>query len=86
MINQCVTFLQLSKDVWLDPRPEFYRCVLSWQDNDPVPVAHGTGNQISSRLLSLRSANALLMLPPRSDEVKEMTTGSVVDAMIIGLL
>uniref|UniRef100_S4RTX6 MoaB/Mog domain-containing protein n=1 Tax=Petromyzon marinus TaxID=7757 RepID=S4RTX6_PETMA len=78
---------RLSFDVKLDSRPEYYRCVLMWNHQEPLPwaqstgeqhtfTAHyitgiivprtrcvGTGNQLSSRLSSMRSANGLLMLP-----------------------
>lgn len=52
----------------LDPdRPEFHRVTVSWELDDgtghPGFVAKSTGHQISSRLLSMRSANALLELP-----------------------
>jgi len=84
--RRTVVKAKLCNDVRLDPRPEYYRVVLTWQEDDPVPVAYGTGNQISSRLLSLRSANALLMLPPKSEEQAHMKAGAVVNAMIIGQL
>ncbi|KAK3092834.1 hypothetical protein FSP39_007734 [Pinctada imbricata] len=57
---------KLEKSVYLDPRPEYHRVVLQWLHDDPVPVASSTGNQISSRLLSMRTANALLMLPSKN--------------------
>ncbi|XP_032231491.1 gephyrin isoform X2 [Nematostella vectensis] len=75
---------KLAKSVRLDPRPEYHRAVLSWQPDDPIPVAQSTGSQCSSRLLSMRTANALLVLPPRSDELIEIGSGSIVDALILG--
>ena len=78
---------QLSVNVTLDPRPEYHRCILLWSsDSDGLPVAHSTGNQISSRLLSMRSANALLMLPPRTQELMELNAGDIVEAMVINRL
>ncbi|KAJ8750128.1 hypothetical protein K2173_014043 [Erythroxylum novogranatense] len=59
-----------------DPiRLEYHRAIIRWNVNDgsgsPGFVAESTGNQISSRLLSMKSANALLELP---------ATGSVIPA------
>ena len=76
--------LQLSDAVKLDPRPEYHRCVLSWLPDNPIPLAESTGNQISSRLLSMKSATALMMLPPKSDTLKELAQGELVDCMILG--
>ncbi|XP_063217717.1 gephyrin [Bacillus rossius redtenbacheri] len=70
-------------DLILDPRPEYHRVVLSWETQHTVPTAKSTGNQISSRLLSCSAANALLILPPRSDSVTFVARGKLVDAMII---
>ncbi|ESO97774.1 hypothetical protein LOTGIDRAFT_104386, partial [Lottia gigantea] len=75
---------RISQDVRLDARPEYHRAVLSWEDGEPLPLAVSTGNQISSRLLSLSSANSLLMLPPKSDSQTIIKKGEIVDAMIIG--
>ncbi|KAK5619926.1 hypothetical protein CRENBAI_005085 [Crenichthys baileyi] len=55
---------RLSCDVKLDPRPEYHRCILTWHHQEPLPWAQSTGNQVSSRLMSMRSANGLLMLNP----------------------
>ncbi|XP_046382910.1 gephyrin [Ischnura elegans] len=76
----------IEKDIKLDPRPEFHRVVLSWKAGKPIPVARSTGNQISSRLLSLASANGLLILPPRTDDKNYLPAGSEVDAMVVGQL
>ncbi len=70
----------------LDPRPEYHRAVLKWNSEDGIPVAHSTGSQCSSRLLSLRSANSLLVLPSRSESNNEVPQGSLVDALLIGNL
>ncbi|XP_013398832.1 gephyrin isoform X2 [Lingula anatina] len=77
---------KISSDIQLDSRPEYHRVVLSWREDDPVPWASSTGSQISSRLLSMCSANALLMLPPKTKEQKEMKTGDVAEAIVIGRL
>ncbi|KAK1263847.1 Molybdopterin biosynthesis protein CNX1 [Acorus gramineus] len=48
-------------------RPEFHHAILKWELNDgsgnPGFVAQSTGHQMSSRLLSMKSANAFLELP-----------------------
>ena len=68
----------------LDPRPEYHRAVLSWTEGDTLPIAVSTGNQCSSRLLSLRSSNALLQLPMGTEGVPRLEAGTVVKAMLIG--
>ncbi|XP_038071732.1 gephyrin-like isoform X2 [Patiria miniata] len=75
---------KVASDIKLDPRPEFQRVKLVWGSSDLVPMATITGSQMSSRLLSMSDANALLVLPPQTDGVKELKKGSVVDALIIG--
>jgi len=45
-------------------------------------VAHSTGSQSSSRLMSLAGAHALVRVPPGDQGIK---SGSVVEAMILGL-
>ena len=62
-------YVRTNKDLKLDPeRPEYHRVTLqrkgTIQDDDCAGLeASSTGVQISSRLLSMRSANALLELP-----------------------
>jgi gephyrin len=46
-------------------------------------IAHSTGNQCSSRLLSMRDANALLILPQQSGFLE---AAAVVEAIVIGPL
>lgn len=70
----------------MDPRPEYHRAVLRWEEDDPIPHTTSTGNQMSSRLLSMKTANALLILPPKSESLQTIEPGSLVDAMIIGRL
>ncbi|KAK9807616.1 hypothetical protein WJX72_004182 [[Myrmecia] bisecta] len=78
-----------SAAIRLDPeRPEYHRVTLHWARPAGAPegqvggelVAVGTGGQISSRLLSMRSANALLELPAVE---KTLPAGSVVSALLI---
>jgi gephyrin len=77
---------QLAQSLRLDPqRPEYHRATLRWEnglhDGGGGFVAESTGSQASSRLLSMRTANALLELPARAGE---LPAGSVVDALVIG--
>ncbi|KAL1916881.1 uncharacterized protein VTP21DRAFT_5078 [Calcarisporiella thermophila] len=78
--------VELGHAVRLDPvRPEFHRVVLIPSRTQPSHfVAHSTGAQQSSRLLSMRSATALLKLPASSPGTSELPAGTMVDAVIIG--
>jgi len=79
--------VQLDADVELDQRPEYHRAVLDWlHPVDGVPLAVSTGNQLSSRLLSMRAANALLKLPAASSECHRLNKGELVDAVLISQL
>ncbi|KAI3913343.1 hypothetical protein MKX01_027936 [Papaver californicum] len=76
---------RLSEPIKTDPvRPEFHRAAIRWTVNDgsgnPGFVAESTGHQMSSRLLSMKSANALLMLPARSGV---LSAGTSVEAIVI---
>ncbi len=77
---------QLAQPLALDPaRPEYHRATLQWDatlhDGQGGFLAHSTGSQASSRLLSMRTANALLELPQAAGE---LPTGAVVSALVIG--
>lgn len=75
---------KLACDIPLDPRPEYHRAVLTWTEGcTTLPVVQSTGNQISSRLLSLQGANVLLVLPPASAESSKLLAGTIVDALLI---
>lgn len=76
-------FSKVTESLDLDPRPEYHRVVLTWNSGSQIPEAFSTGNQISSRLLSVNAANALLLLPPQSQERTRVEPGEIVDAMII---
>ncbi|BDA47114.1 Gephyrin [Coccomyxa sp. Obi] len=68
----------------LDPeRPEYHRVSLHWYrtgESAGELAAVSTGGQISSRLLSMRSANALLELPSAQGT---LPAGSIVSALLI---
>ena len=76
----------LAQPLQLDPvRPEYHRATLSWDpqlnEGRGGYRAFSTGNQASSRLLSMRSANALLELPCGEGELSGQ-----VQAVVIGEL
>ncbi|KAF6166597.1 hypothetical protein GIB67_005459 [Kingdonia uniflora] len=76
---------RLSQPIKTDPvRPEFHRAIIRWEVNDgsgnPGFVAESTGHQMSSRLLSMKSVNALLELPATSTV---LSPGTSVSAIII---
>ncbi|XP_062572410.1 gephyrin-like [Saccostrea cucullata] len=77
---------KVEERVILDSRPEYHRAVLQWRADDPIPRATSTGNQMSSRLLSMKTANSLLILPPKSESLQTLEPGTLVNAMIIGRL
>lgn len=66
-------------------RPEYHRATLRWDATLHAGrggyLAQSTGNQASSRLLSLRTANALLELPQGEGE---LAAGAVVSALLVG--
>lgn len=77
----------LEHDAKTDPiRPEYQRVILRWIPSSPgAPLggflASGTGGQSSSRILSARSANALVELPAGKGII---VAGSVVSALLVG--
>ncbi|KAI8615153.1 hypothetical protein BC830DRAFT_1064739 [Chytriomyces sp. MP71] len=81
-------FVKIAHSIPLDSRPEFYRARVVIESNSQTKamqcIAHGTGSQMSSRLLSMKGANVLLKLPPSSAEWSELKEGEVVEAWVIG--
>lgn len=71
----------LAQDTKLDPRPEYHRALLRLENGGLV--AYSTGHQISSRLLSLRSAVALIELPSGKGSLPQ---GTSLSARLIGPL
>ncbi|XP_008787719.1 molybdopterin biosynthesis protein CNX1 [Phoenix dactylifera] len=76
---------RLAQPIRTDPhRPEHHRAIIRWELDDgsggPGFVAESTGQQMSSRLLSMKSANALLELPATG---KILTAGTSVRAILI---
>ncbi|KAI0010022.1 gephyrin [Xylariaceae sp. FL0662B] len=71
----------LAHDFALDPaRPEYHRAVVA-VGGDGVLAAASTGGQRSSRVGSLRGANALLCLPSGEEPLRK---GTRVDALLMG--
>lgn len=60
-------------------RPEYQRAIVSWHHGQLVATT--TGPQGSSRLLSLRAANALLVIEPGT---QPRAAGSQVEALLVG--
>ena len=57
-----VVYAKSLGSIKLDPdRPEFHRGIVDFHQDGFV--VRGTGNQISSRLMSMKTANALIELP-----------------------
>uniref|UniRef100_A0A6A7G8N1 Gephyrin n=1 Tax=Hirondellea gigas TaxID=1518452 RepID=A0A6A7G8N1_9CRUS len=72
---------KLSHSIIMDPeRPEYHRATIYWDDRAECFMAMSTGRQISSRLLSVKSANALLEIPSSRGK---LAAGSLVNALII---
>ncbi|CAK9188390.1 unnamed protein product [Ilex paraguariensis] len=79
---------RLQQSLKTDPfRPEYHRAIIRWEVDDglgiPGFVAESTGHQMSSRLLSMKSANALLELPATGSVI---SAGTSVTAIIISCL
>eukprot|EP01025_Chloroclados_australasicus_P023399 TRINITY_DN2373_c0_g1_i1.p2 TRINITY_DN2373_c0_g1~~TRINITY_DN2373_c0_g1_i1.p2 ORF type:complete len:431 (-),score=59.55 TRINITY_DN2373_c0_g1_i1:394-1644(-) len=75
--------VRCAQDIVLDPvRPEYHRVTIRWTE-DGMFEGISTGNQISSRLLSVRGANAFLELPKGPGRISK---GDVVNALLIDSL
>jgi molybdopterin molybdotransferase len=62
-------------------RPEYQRAIVAWEGGRLL--ARSTGSQGSSRLLSLRGANALLIVP---NDGRVHAAGEELDALLVGPL
>lgn len=72
--------VHLTQSIMPSPdRPEYMRAIVRWQDGRLV--ANTTGAQGSSRLLSMRAANALLVIAPGEQRLE---AGSLVDTLLVG--
>ncbi|CAH1402118.1 unnamed protein product [Nezara viridula] len=68
----------------LDVRPEYRRVILDWNQSDGIPLAKTTGDQISSRLMSWREANCLLILPSNTEVKSEIKKDELLKGLIVG--
>mmetsp|Transcript_9464 Transcript_9464/g.14190 ORF Transcript_9464/g.14190 Transcript_9464/m.14190 type:complete len:636 (+) Transcript_9464:32-1939(+) len=69
----------LAEPFRMDPvRPEYHRVRISWDGKASRFLASSTGRQASSRLLSMRGANALLLIPKGSGLLPVGTTLPVI--------
>ncbi|KAF3336319.1 molybdopterin biosynthesis protein CNX1 isoform X1 [Carex littledalei] len=85
-VSCMVVHARIAHPIKGDPfRPEYHRAVLKWALNDgtgrPGYVAESTGKQASSRLLSMKSANALLNLEATNQII--LPAGTSVPAILL---
>lgn len=81
----------LGDDIQLDDeREEFHRVSLSWKakkssdgEHPLLPIAYSTGKQISSRILSMREADALIELPVGNATHTKLPKGTIVSIVPI---
>ncbi|PMB70957.1 Gephyrin [Beauveria bassiana] len=69
----------LGHDFYMDPRPEYHRAVLTVGPDGQL-TANSTGGQRSSRVGSLRSANALICMPSGKGKMEK---GSKAHALLM---
>ena len=55
---------------------------LVWHEQEPVPYVESTGIQQSSRLLSMKGADGLVVLPSKSDQLYELKSGEMVKVIL----
>ena len=73
---------KLTQSLKRDPvRPEYHRCIIQYNTDTNEYIALSTGNQLSSRLMSLKSANGLLLIQSGNDIIQ---SGSLCDVLVIG--
>jgi gephyrin len=76
---------KLGFDVELDERPEYHRGIIKWEEvsDDGYGVVYSTGNQHSSRLLSMNQSNCLLEIPSSTNTLKRLQTNEIITALYI---
>ncbi|KAK0552029.1 hypothetical protein OC861_002167 [Tilletia horrida] len=74
----------LAQSVMTDPRPEFHRVVVRAESGQFV--AYSTGNQRSSGMHSMATANALVCVPARRQDtpIYRLEAGEKVEAILLG--
>ena len=68
--------LALTNKIFLDERPEFVRAIIKFDDDDIPKAILIKGSQASSRLMSMKDANALVMLPSKSQILENFIEGN----------
>ncbi|RPD66868.1 hypothetical protein L226DRAFT_529269 [Lentinus tigrinus ALCF2SS1-7] len=77
--------VQIQESLRLDPRPEYHRAMIKATPDGFR--AYSTGGQRSSRVASLKGANGLIALPPRTEKgPSKLEIGDYVEAIVIGEL
>ncbi|KAI7870944.1 MoaB/Mog domain-containing protein [Spinellus fusiger] len=75
---------KIVQDIHLDGRPEYHRARVSVSTEGII--AESTGDQQSSRMLSLLGANGLLELPAKTEALRVLKKGSLVNCIMLGPL
>ncbi|UXI16710.1 hypothetical protein NH340_JMT02653 [Sarcoptes scabiei] len=66
-----------------DPRPEFVRGLVNFNETDSLPIAKLTeSNQMSSRLLNVQNANCLLFFDTKNG-LEYLSDGEIIDAILL---
>jgi gephyrin len=77
--------VKLTHDLQLDSRPEYHRALIQVDEDGTGFCATSTGDQRSSRMASVRGANALLQLPLTGENgSRTLNKGDLVEALLIG--
>ncbi|GAA5800498.1 hypothetical protein HPULCUR_005929 [Helicostylum pulchrum] len=74
--------VKIQHDIVLDTRPEYHRVFVHIENGNLM--ASSTGNQQSSRLMSMVEANGLLQLPMRTPDISVLSKGLSVPCILIG--
>ncbi|KAF1747067.1 hypothetical protein GCK72_023526 [Caenorhabditis remanei] len=74
--------VRLAHDIKLGDRPEYVRAFLEELEDEDFPIAHVTGNQISSNIGSLVGANVLLIVPMKEDK-ESIRKNELVKALLL---
>ena len=83
--NSVVTAKLMSSPIKLDTeRPEYHRVTVVFDSKTSSFIASSTGRQISSRLLSMRDANALLHLPKGTSQKPTANPGDEFSCTLFG--
>uniref|UniRef100_A0A915PMP5 MoaB/Mog domain-containing protein n=1 Tax=Setaria digitata TaxID=48799 RepID=A0A915PMP5_9BILA len=84
--QQTIISVRLCETINLDQRPEYRRACLKPDPGNLPRAICLEKEQMSSRLLSVRSANLLLKLPAYTDAKSTVQKDEIIDAIVIGRL